>query len=35
MAEACIADICIKDVDGIEHPIQLKGVMNPGNNLSV
>lgn len=35
VAEACTAEVTLTDVDGIEHPYTLRGVMNPGNNLSV
>lgn len=35
MAEACVAEVAIADVNGIEHPVKLRGIMNPGNNMSV
>lgn len=35
MAETCVADVSIADVNGIEHPMKLKGIMNAGNNMSV
>lgn len=35
MAETCVADVCIADVHGVEHPLRLKGIMNAGNNMSV
>lgn len=34
-AEACEADVSIRDVNGIPHPMKLRGIINPGNNLSV
>lgn len=35
MAETCVADVAIADINGVEHPLRLKGIMNPGNNMSV
>lgn len=35
MAETCVAEVSVADVHGIEHPIKIKGIMNPGNNMSV